>query len=99
MENQPFCFRPALLWPIKNVSLLYISGEESTDQIKLRAERLNLSNAPVQIATATNVRDIIATLNNQPDIKVLVIDSIQTMYSDLIDSAPGTVSQVRNRSP
>lgn len=73
----------------------YVSGEEASDQVRLRARRLGLGNAPVQLAAATSVRDILTTLGgaNPPDL--LVIDSIQTMHSDLIEGAPGTVSQVR----
>jgi DNA repair protein RadA/Sms len=76
----------------KNVA--YVSGEEAADQVRLRARRLGLGTAPVQLAAATSVRDILTTLQTSvPDL--LVIDSIQTMHSDLIEGAPGTVSQVR----
>jgi DNA repair protein RadA/Sms len=72
----------------------YVSGEEAADQVRLRARRLGLGQAPVQLAAATSVRDILTTLQTAaPDL--LVIDSIQTMHSDLIEGAPGTVSQVR----
>jgi len=74
---------------------LYISGEEAIDQIRLRAERLGLSAAPVQLANATAMRDIIATLREVVGPAMIVIDSIQTMYVDTLDSAPGTVAQVR----
>ena len=73
----------------------YISGEEALDQVRLRAERLGVRDAPVDLATATNVRDILATLDHADGPDVVVIDSIQTMYIDSLDSAPGTVSQVR----
>lgn len=75
----------------------YISGEESIDQVRLRAERLGASKATVELASATSVNDILATLK-APGVKpyeVVIIDSIQTMYLDQLDSAPGTVSQVR----
>jgi DNA repair protein RadA/Sms len=71
----------------------YVSGEEAADQVRLRARRLGLGNAPVGLAAATSVRDILATFPQAPDL--LVIDSIQTMHSDLIEGAAGTVSQVR----
>jgi DNA repair protein RadA/Sms len=74
-------------------SVAYVSGEEAADQVRLRAQRLGLGNAPVALAAATSVRDILATFPSAPDL--LVIDSIQTMHSDLIEGAPGTVSQVR----
>ena len=74
-------------------SVAYVSGEEAADQVRLRAQRLGLGNAPVALAAATSVRDILATFPKAPDL--LVIDSIQTMHSDIIEGAPGTVSQVR----
>ncbi|MBE6449539.1 MAG: DNA repair protein RadA [Alphaproteobacteria bacterium] len=74
---------------------VYISGEESIEQIRLRAARLGLSQAEVELASTMNVRDILTTLdiNDSPD--VVVIDSIQTMFVDTLDSSPGTVGQVR----
>ena len=78
-----------------NAACVYITGEESVDQVRLRAQRLGMAMAPVQLAAATNVRDIVASLEAGQSPDVVVIDSIQTMYSDSIDSAPGTVTQVR----
>ncbi|MGH1403838.1 MAG: DNA repair protein RadA [Alphaproteobacteria bacterium] len=79
-----------------NVGCVYISGEESTDQIRMRANRLGLGDASVKLASATNVRDILESVRDaEKDIQLLIIDSIQTMYVDSIDSAPGTVTQVR----
>ncbi|MBF0561177.1 MAG: DNA repair protein RadA [Alphaproteobacteria bacterium] len=76
--------------------VLYISGEEAVDQVRLRAARLGLAAAPVLLAAATSVRDIVATLDQgSGGAQVAVIDSIQTMYVDNLDSAPGTVAQVR----
>ncbi|MDH5721719.1 MAG: DNA repair protein RadA [Alphaproteobacteria bacterium] len=78
------------------VNSVYISGEESTDQIRMRAERLKLDKHPVKLAAATNVRDILESVRAAAEpVQLLVIDSIQTMYIDNIDSAPGTVTQVR----
>jgi len=75
-------------------NLVYVSGEESAEQVRLRAIRLGLGKSPVRLAAATSVRDVLTTLDgDSPDL--LVIDSIQTMHSDLIEGAPGTVSQVR----
>lgn len=73
----------------------YISGEESIDQVRMRANRLGLSGAPVRLAAATSIRDIITTLESSVTSGVVVIDSIQTMFVDSLDSAPGTVAQVR----
>ena len=75
--------------------VIYVSGEESTAQVRLRAARLGLAEAPVQLAAQTFVEDIVATLGSGDAPKLVVIDSIQTMWSDAIESAPGTVSQVR----
>ncbi len=76
-------------------SVIYVSGEEAVAQVGMRATRLNLAKAPVQLAAETNLRDILATLEKGPPPDVLIIDSIQTMWSDALDSAPGTVAQVR----
>ena len=78
-----------------NVSTVYISGEESVAQVRMRAERLGLSDSNVSLASETNLRDILATLTKGKCPDVVVIDSIQTMYADTIESAPGSVSQVR----
>jgi DNA repair protein RadA/Sms len=79
----------------ETLGCLYISGEEAIDQVRMRAERLAVSGAPVELATATSIRDIAATLDREDRPQIVVIDSIQTMYLDTLDSAPGTVSQVR----
>ncbi len=73
----------------------YISGEEAIDQLRLRAARLELANTLIGLAVATSVRDIAATLEGANAPSVVIIDSIQCMYVDSIESAPGTVSQVR----
>ncbi len=78
-----------------NVGCVYVSGEESTDQIRMRANRLGLGDTPVKLAAATNVRDILESIKYEKDVQLLIIDSIQTMYVDNVDSAPGTVTQVR----
>jgi len=73
----------------------YISGEEAIDQIQLRANRLGVAGRPIELAAATNMRDILATLDAPDHPDFVVIDSIQTMYIDALESAPGTVGQVR----
>ena len=75
--------------------VLYVSGEESIEQVRLRARRLGLAQAQLELAAAINLRDIAASLEEARDATMVVIDSIQTMWIDAIDSAPGTVSQVR----
>ncbi len=76
-------------------SVVYITGEEAVDQIRLRAARLGLEKQPVMLATASMVRDIVASLESGGTPDAVVIDSIQTMYADTVESAPGTVTQVR----
>ena len=75
--------------------VVYISGEEAVAQVRLRAERLGLSNAPVALASETSVEDILATLTSGPPPRLVIIDSIQTMWTEAAESAPGTVTQVR----
>jgi DNA repair protein RadA/Sms len=74
---------------------IYISGEEAVAQVRLRAERLGLGGAPVELAAETSVEDIIATLSDGATPRLVIIDSIQTMWTDMVESAPGTVTQVR----
>jgi DNA repair protein RadA/Sms len=73
----------------------YVSGEESVDQMRMRAARLGIAQVPVRLAAETAIRDILAALDRRDGPEVVIIDSIQTMYLDLLDSAPGTVAQVR----
>ena len=73
---------------------IYVSGEEASAQVRMRAQRLGLADAPVQLAAATNLRDILTTLETEKP-RLAVIDSIQTMWADNVESAPGSVSQVR----
>ncbi len=72
----------------------YISGEEAIDQVRIRAKRLGLEQAPVRLASATDIKDIIATLEKS-NAAVVIIDSIQTMYLEEVESTPGSVAQVR----
>ena len=76
-------------------SVVYVSGEEAVAQIRLRAQRLGAADTDVKLAAETNVEDILATVSqgNRPDL--VIIDSIQTLWSDMAESAPGTVTQVR----
>nr|WP_253307618.1 DNA repair protein RadA [Rickettsia endosymbiont of Ceutorhynchus assimilis] len=79
-----------------NINCLYITGEESLDQIKLRALRLELVNKETNILAATNLEDIISTIEaNKENIDLVVIDSIQTISTKELSSPPGTVSQIR----
>ena len=74
---------------------VYISGEEAVAQVRLRAERLGLGDAAVELAAETSVEDIVATLAEGKPPRLVVIDSIQTMWTDTVEAAPGTVTQVR----
>jgi DNA repair protein RadA/Sms len=74
---------------------VYISGEEAVAQVRLRAERLGLSDAAVELAAETSVEDIVATLSQGRPPQILIIDSIQTMWTQTVEAAPGTVTQVR----
>ena len=74
---------------------VYISGEEAVAQVRLRAERLGLGTAAVELAAETAVEDIVATLSEGKTPRLIVIDSIQTMWTSAVESAPGTVTQVR----
>jgi len=74
---------------------IYISGEEAVAQVRLRAERLGLAEAAVEVAAETSVEDIVATVSHGATPRLLVIDSIQTMWTQTVESAPGTVTQVR----
>lgn len=82
----------------QGLGCVYISGEESVAQVALRARRLGITEPNVKLASATSVRDIIASIDAGSPPQVVIIDSIQTMYLDNIDAAPGTVSQVRAAS-
>lgn len=75
--------------------VVYISGEEAVGQVRLRAARLGLDEAPVVLAAETSIEDILATLNSGPRPDLVVLDSIQTLWTATAESAPGTVTQVR----
>jgi len=84
----------AALFARAGLKTVYVTGEEARAQVRMRAERLGLRAAPVRLAAATALRDILTTLEaEKPDL--VIIDSIQTMWSDAIEAAPGSVSQVR----
>ncbi len=79
------------------IKVLYVSGEESLHQLKMRADRLNPQNQNCLILCETNLEKIFTEADNvHPDL--LVIDSIQTIFTDLVDSSPGSISQVRECS-
>lgn len=77
-----------------NVSTIYISGEEAVDQVRRRARRLGLADAPVALAAETNLENILDGLKAEKP-QIAIIDSIQTLWTDQLAAAPGTVAQVR----
>ncbi len=79
----------------KGQRVIYVSGEEAVAQIRLRAQRLGAAETDVLLAAETNVEDILATLADGKRPDLAIIDSIQTLWSDIVESAPGTVTQVR----
>ncbi|EPX87867.1 DNA repair protein RadA [Rubellimicrobium thermophilum DSM 16684] len=76
------------------LKVIYVTGEESAAQVRMRARRLGLSESPVHLAAHTALRDVLATLEAEAP-QLAIIDSIQTMWLDTVESAPGSVSQVR----
>jgi DNA repair protein RadA/Sms len=80
----------------KGYRIVYVSGEEAVAQVRLRAQRLGVASAPVELAAETNVEDILATLADGKHPDLVILDSIQTLWTDLVESAPGTVTQVRS---
>lgn len=84
----------AVAFQAQNQNVIYVSGEEASAQIRMRARRLNLDNSPVKLAAETNLRNILTTMEAEKP-TLVVIDSIQTMWADHVDSAPGSVAQVR----
>ncbi len=79
---------------VQGKDVFYISGEEAIDQVRLRAKRLQLEQSPVKLASSTDIKDIVATLE-KASAAAVVIDSIQTMYLEDVESTPGSVTQVR----
>lgn len=75
--------------------VIYVSGEEAVAQVRLRAQRLGSASAPVELAAETNVEDILATIEGGKRPDLVILDSIQTLWTDSVESAPGTVTQVR----
>ncbi len=99
LSGEPGIGKSTLLMQISDAlgqdrKVLYVSGEESGGQLKLRAERLGVSGEHLYILTETNLEKILAEADElKPD--VMILDSIQTIYSDKINSAPGSITQVR----
>ena len=79
---------------LKNITVLYISGEESEQQIKMRAERINVANENFYLLTETNTSSIFKEIKKVKP-QVVIIDSIQTLQSSIIESSAGSVSQIR----
>lgn len=84
----------AAAFATKGLKTIYVSGEEASAQVRMRAERMGLAEAPVKLAAETNLRDILTTIEAEKP-HLVIIDSIQTIWSDTVGSAPGSVAQVR----
>ncbi len=100
LAGQPGIGKSTLLMQIsaeiaKNHNVLYVSGEESAGQVKIRAERLGASSEKLSFAASTSANDIAKTIETG-EFNLVIVDSIQTLAMDEISSAPGTVSQVTN---
>ena len=79
---------------LRGARVAYISGEEAIEQIRSRAKRMGLEKAPVQLASATALREILGTLKREK-FDIVIVDSVQTLWSDAHESGPGSVTQVR----
>ena len=79
---------------LRGVRVAYISGEEAVEQIRARARRMGLAEAPVSLASATALREILGTLKREK-FDIVIVDSIQTLWSDAHEAGPGSVTQVR----
>jgi DNA repair protein RadA/Sms len=79
-------------------SAVYISGEEAMAQVRMRAARMGVAEAPVALGSATCIEDILSTLDSSPTPSVIAVDSIQTIWTSALDAAPGTIAQVRTAS-
>ncbi len=84
----------AAAFAMAGLKAIYVSGEEAASQVRLRAQRLGLAEAPVRLAAETNLRNILTTLEKEAP-HLAIVDSIQTMWLDTVGSAPGSVGQVR----
>ena len=79
----------------RGLEVVYLSGEEAIDQIRLRAARTGLAGAPVKLAASVSVREILAGLDGPAAPGLLVVDSIQTMHVEELEQSPGSVTQLR----
>jgi len=79
-------------------SAVYVSGEEALAQVRMRAQRMEVSSAPVQLGSATSIEDILSTLESGKPPDIVAIDSIQTIWTSALEAAPGTIAQVRTAS-
>jgi DNA repair protein RadA/Sms len=75
--------------------VVYLSGEEAPAQVRMRATRLGLAQSPVALGTETNLANIVATLGSTVPPVLVIIDSVQTLWSESVEAAPGTITQLR----
>jgi len=79
----------------QGAAVVYVSGEEAIAQVQLRARRLGAADAPVALASETSVENVLATLERGRPPALVIIDSVQTMWTSAAEASPGTVTQVR----
>jgi DNA repair protein RadA/Sms len=80
---------------MSGAGVVYLSGEEAPPQVRMRAARLGLTQAPVELGTETNLANVVATLSKAKAPALIVIDSVQTLWSEGLEAATGTISQLR----
>ena len=84
-----------LLQVADRAGCLYVCGEESPEQIKIRADRLNIRGTNIELFPETNIEEILTTISKNPDTKLVIVDSVQTLWSDGLTGVPGSIGQVR----
>ncbi|NCN58971.1 DNA repair protein RadA [Candidatus Roizmanbacteria bacterium CG22_combo_CG10-13_8_21_14_all_38_20] len=84
-----------LLQVADKAGCLYVCGEESPEQIKIRADRLNIKGASIELFPETNIEEILTTISKNPDTNLVIVDSVQTLWSDGLTGVPGSIGQVR----
>src|SRR3989344_1454152 len=84
-----------LLQVADQAGCLYVCGEESPEQIKIRADRLNIKGASIELFPETNIEEILTTISKNPDTNLVIVDSVQTLWSDGLTGVPGSIGQVR----
>ncbi|MDX1916691.1 MAG: DNA repair protein RadA [Rickettsiaceae bacterium] len=85
----------AIILSSNNINCIYVTGEESANQVKLRASRIDTNSSSVKLIAGTNLNQILSSIESQKNVEIVIIDSVQTMYSEHFPSIPGAVSQIK----